>query len=317
MRRSGRKPPFFLLGAERIFCAIPQPCNAGRHRCSCCICGRAAWKRSCLSCANSAFLQSSGQKDHRAKWGEAEGDWSVFSVSSVKSCPENFSLWCDGRGLLEEIVRVSDSSLRMNEGSGEAKYPPLLRFSPFPFFLLEKPDYQTCMLNPCFLSNFLSWYNQATLVSISDTKQLNVVAVCVCCSTKRFPGSIGSSAQILTVQEPRMEPWLRPLGVSPLQKTDWFNLCFCSQLPIFSYRWGEKEIPEMLNHLSHFNLSYFTPFLVLLGCWRGKIHSNNMLKQPWVTVQGWGRVCEISLLLFDFLIFLQNGLELCGGVTGE
>lgn len=42
---------------------------------------------------------------------EAEGDLSVFSVSSVESCPEKFSLLRDGRGLLEEIVRVSDSSL--------------------------------------------------------------------------------------------------------------------------------------------------------------------------------------------------------------
>lgn len=25
-------------------------------------------------------------------WEEAEGDWSIFSVSSVKSCPEKFSL---------------------------------------------------------------------------------------------------------------------------------------------------------------------------------------------------------------------------------
>lgn len=35
------------------------------------------------------------------------------------------------------------------------------------------------------------------LVNISDTKQLSVEAVHVYCSTKRFPGSIGSSAQIL------------------------------------------------------------------------------------------------------------------------
>lgn len=40
---------------------------------------------------------------------EAEGDWSFFSVSSVKSCPEKFCLRCDGRGLLDDIVRVSGS----------------------------------------------------------------------------------------------------------------------------------------------------------------------------------------------------------------
>lgn len=50
--------------------------------------GRGAY----LSCANSAFLQSSGEKYHHAKWEEAEGDWSFFSVSSVKNCPEKFSL---------------------------------------------------------------------------------------------------------------------------------------------------------------------------------------------------------------------------------
>lgn len=223
-------------------------------------------------------------------------------------------LW---EGIAREMVRFSDSRLGMNEGSGEGKCPQLLRFSPFPFFLLEKPDYQTCMLNPCFLFNFLSWYNQPTLVSISDTKHLNVEAVHVCCSTKRFPGSIGSSAQTVTVQEPRMEPRLRPLGVSPLEKTDWFNLCFCSHLPIFLYRWGKKVTPEMLINLSHFSLSYVPLFLFLLGCWGGTIHPKNRLRQPWVTVHGWGRVCEIPLLLFAFLIFLQSTLELWGGVTGE
>lgn len=210
MRGSGRKPSFFLLGTERIFCVIPQPCNAGRHRCSC-NCGRAAWKRSCFSCANSAFLQSSGERDHHAKWEEAEGDWSIFSVSSVKSCPEKIFplMWGEGaaRGHCQGFWFFSLNEWRLR-GSKMSSIPEVFSLP----FLFPREAYQTCMLNPCFLFNFPSWYNQATLVSISDTKQLNVEAVCVCCSTKRFPGSIGSSAQILTLQEPRMEPWLRPPG---------------------------------------------------------------------------------------------------------
>ena len=60
---------------------------------------------------NSAFLQSLCENDHRADWEDAERDLPIIPVSSVKSGQKEFSPQCDGRGLLEEIVRVSDSSV--------------------------------------------------------------------------------------------------------------------------------------------------------------------------------------------------------------
>lgn len=87
---------------------------------------------------NSAYLQSLGENDPPADW---EGDLlSIIPVSSVKSCPKEFSSQRDGRGLLEETVRVSDFSVSMNEDSRESKCPQFLRFSSLPSFLLQEPE---------------------------------------------------------------------------------------------------------------------------------------------------------------------------------